>query len=146
MKLITHLTPKTTTQELFDYVTSFLLKQGEQSRGLGGACTYRGLNGLMCAAGCVIPDEFYRPAMEGDDIVAVFADYRHRQGKQRPFWKALAKHEGLLVELQEVHDSPYKPATPDEVLRAWIAGFQNIAKKRKLTFDAPLLAEDDSRP
>jgi hypothetical protein len=146
MKLITHLTPKTTTQELFDYVTSFLLKQGEQSRGLGGECAYRGRDGLMCAVGCVIPDEFYSPSMEGEGIDTVFAEYWHRQGKQRPFWKALAKHEGLLVELQEVHDNPYSHHDPDTVLRSWIEGFQHIAKKRKLTFDAPLLAEDDSGP
>lgn len=96
MNLITHLTPQTTSQELFDYVTSFLLKQGEQSRGPGGACAYRGRDGLMCAVGCVVPDEFYSPSMEGEGIDTVLAEYWHSPGKQRPFWRALAKHSDSL--------------------------------------------------
>lgn len=50
--------------EIFDKVKTHLLTQMEQSTNAEGACMYRGDNGLKCAAGCLIKDEFYKPEFE----------------------------------------------------------------------------------
>lgn len=56
-------------------------------------CAYRGVYGLKCAAGCLIPDEEYSPEMEGSS------------------WKAMPPpfitpkiHSELIYSLQRVHD------------------------------------------
>lgn len=51
-------------------IRDHLTKQKEQSMGSygeenEGGCMYRGLNGLMCAVGCLIKDEEYDWLMEG---------------------------------------------------------------------------------
>jgi hypothetical protein len=134
LNLITHLTPKTTKQELFDYVASFLLKQGKRSF-TGGGCMYRGDNGLMCAAGCVIPDEFYDPVMEGNDINSVVSIRRKTKGPQQRFWKTLEKHLGLLSELQEVHDNLF---SPNDTRQFWLKKLREVAADHKLAFDKSL--------
>ncbi len=55
-----------TKQEIFDKVATHLLTQGERawSNELGG-CAYRGIGGLRCAVGCLIPDESYDLMFEG---------------------------------------------------------------------------------
>ena len=53
-----------TLQELFNKVSLHLLTQGQMSLNADGLCAYRGENGLMCAAGVLIPDEAYTPNME----------------------------------------------------------------------------------
>lgn len=52
-----------TLQEIFDKVAIHLIKQNKRSE-LNGSCAYRGENGLMCAAGILIPDEEYKPKFE----------------------------------------------------------------------------------
>jgi hypothetical protein len=49
---------------LFEKIKTHLLTQNEKSVDEDGICMYRGLNGLMCAAGCLIPDSEYNPADE----------------------------------------------------------------------------------
>lgn len=49
---------------LFEKIKTHLLTQMEKSTDEDGLCMYRGLNGLMCAAGCLIPDHKYSPRME----------------------------------------------------------------------------------
>lgn len=57
---------KTATElEVFTYVKNHLLKQGRKSVIHGTFCQYRGDNGGKCAAGCLIPDAEYDPAIEG---------------------------------------------------------------------------------
>lgn len=60
-----------TLQEIFDIVSTHLLKQDRQARegvdqeGFGqGICRYRSPAGLKCAVGCLITDEQYNPIME----------------------------------------------------------------------------------
>jgi len=53
-----------TNQELFDRVAGHLLRQNEQSLDEEGACCYRGAEGLMCAIGCLIPDDTYSYNLE----------------------------------------------------------------------------------
>lgn len=56
-------------QEIFDHVSSNLLKQGAQSRSASG-CAYRGTDGGRCAIGWLIPDEEYRKSMEDHSFVS----------------------------------------------------------------------------
>lgn len=56
--------------EIFEKVQTHLLAQKCRSAGINPQtenfiCLYRGPEGLMCAAGCLIPDELYDPSMEG---------------------------------------------------------------------------------
>lgn len=84
-----------TEQEVFDKVAEHLLTQHRQSLLSSGKCAYRGENGLMCAAGCLIPDDLYDLSMECLD------------------WEQLVKnkfipehqHYNLIDNLQYVHDS-----------------------------------------
>jgi hypothetical protein len=52
-----------TEQEVFDKVAKHLLTQNAKSKLPSGMCAYRGDHGLMCAAGCLIPDDKYDPAI-----------------------------------------------------------------------------------
>lgn len=112
-----------TEQEVFDYVAKHLLKQGERSV-VGTSCSYRGVGGLMCAVGCLISDEEYKPEM---DVAA----------GQGTSWTSLvgrelansSKHDGLLVELQGAHDGANpKMGVPFEF------GLKRIALNRKLEY------------
>lgn len=54
-----------TRQEIFDIVARHLLTQKEKSTNtIGSFCMYRGIRGLKCAIGALIPDEKYSPAFE----------------------------------------------------------------------------------
>lgn len=61
-----------TTQEVFDFVASHLLRQGARSErapdhdGFVDGCAYRGVDGLTCAIGKCISDAMYRPHFEGE--------------------------------------------------------------------------------
>ncbi len=59
-----------TAHEIFHTVKSHLLRQGIRSVsysdfGVLEGCKYRGSNGTMCAAGCLIAHEHYLLCMEG---------------------------------------------------------------------------------
>lgn len=68
-----------TKQETFDRVAAHLLTQNRQAQAVYGdpkwapyvelACAYRGDGGTMCAVGCLIPDDRYRPELEGGIVV-----------------------------------------------------------------------------
>lgn len=48
-----------------------LRKQGRKAEGPDGKCMYRAPNGDRCAVGCIIPDEQYKPDMEGVGATAL---------------------------------------------------------------------------
>lgn len=50
-------------QKIFNTVVPQLLKQNEKSMA-GGMCRYRGPNGLKCAVGFLIKDQFYHKVLE----------------------------------------------------------------------------------
>lgn len=60
-------------QQTFNTVSAHLLNQNERSladyRSKQG-CAYRGENGLKCAVGALITDEFYLPKLEGSMVSA----------------------------------------------------------------------------
>ncbi|RWB08804.1 MAG: hypothetical protein EOQ39_18675 [Mesorhizobium sp.] len=84
-----------TNQDIFDKVAAHLLTQNAQAREpISGHCAYRGANSMVCAVGCLIPDDKYYPEMEGKgpsdlhEVYGLFPD----------------ESIDLLNELQMVHD------------------------------------------
>lgn len=57
-----------TRQEVFTKVWNHLLVQGKRARDYYKCCVYRSAEGLMCAAGCLILDEFYKEDFEGSSV------------------------------------------------------------------------------
>ena len=83
-----------TQQEVFDQVTTHLLKQNKKSQNTTKkTCMYRGQNGTCCAAGCLISDEEYKQSYESKN------------------WGTLTyrgfvpdTHKDLIEKLQQIHD------------------------------------------
>lgn len=61
-----------TNQIVFDRVCEHLAKQKMPAISANGNCCYRDpRNGLMCAIGCLIPDEIYQPSWDQHQGVEV---------------------------------------------------------------------------
>ncbi len=81
-----------TPQEIFDKVVNHLRAQGAKSMN-GDACRYRSSDGMMCAAGCLIPDSEYSSEIEDLNVDSV------------PFFENLSERVlYLLFKLQGLHD------------------------------------------
>lgn len=93
-------------QEVFDKVCEHLVKQGVKSRRFineDSVCAYRGENGLMCAVGCLIPDELYNVNFEG--FTPFHINRNHCGVFNTIFGETLTKEDfDFLRELQHVHD------------------------------------------
>lgn len=112
--------PNATKQEVFDQVSSHMLKQMKQSVKHSGNCAYRGHDGLKCAAGCLIADDEYMVKFDNGIIGTS--------------WTELVKaglvpvsHKDLIVTLQDIHDC-YEPVCWEERLR-------NLAEGEGLEFN-----------
>lgn len=102
-------------QEIFDKVATHLITQGKQSLcywrqtewsqpDLG--CAYRGDDGTMCAAGCLIPDDEYSRAFEGMPWNCIW--------KEVPsFANASFEDHDLIGSLQGVHDDEWSWNSPE---------------------------------
>lgn len=113
-------------QELFDKVVTHLLTQNEKStKVISGIeiCAYRGNNGLMCAVGCLIPDEIYNEDIEGLRAVNVIEKYMCN-------YPTYLFYSRFLEELQYVHDSMSVDLWKDELI--------SLAKKEGLQFNEPI--------
>jgi hypothetical protein len=100
-------------QDVFNKVSLHLLKQYEKSVAPDGEnphtgkqmtkCMYRGNNGLMCAVGCLIPDELYDPSIEEQTSSSVIAcDAR----LQELFEENVIDDEVFFLDsLQMIHDN-----------------------------------------
>jgi hypothetical protein len=122
-------------QEVFDTVVTHLRNQKVKSMNDEGECLYRGPNGLMCAVGCLIPDDQYDPNMENNPI-DVLLNTDLLQGDLR---KTLTRFKSLLNKLQILHDdeAPWTNKgheTDEERLIRWEKGFKSIASKHKLVY------------
>lgn len=94
-----------TSQEIFDKVAVHLLTQKERSYrkpisldvvGLASGCLYR-FNGLKCAVGCLIPDEFYQESIETKTVTDLL---------DHGFLPEVSyQHVKLLQKLQRLHDN-----------------------------------------
>jgi len=88
-----------TNQEIFDKVAKHLLTQKEKSS-RGSSCLYRGSDGLKCAVGCLIPDEFYVKSIEHEGVKELFSNFSDLMEKS----KLKIESERLLLDLQNIHD------------------------------------------
>ncbi len=92
-KIITLATlPEATAQEVFDQVARHLLTQNAKS--MGRHCMYHSVEGLKCAAGCLISENEYLKGMENDSWQNLV------DRKLAP-----SKHQELISELQQIHDT-----------------------------------------
>jgi hypothetical protein len=88
----------TTDEGVFEFVKQHLLNQGQKSEGKS-SCFYKQKNGLSCAIGCLIENEFYNDNLEfknGDDPIVIDA-----VTKSLPNWVI---NKNMLLDLQVVHD------------------------------------------
>lgn len=116
-------------QEAFTVAAEHLLRQSERSVAEdSGACMYRGKEGLKCAVGILIPDEFYREDMEGlavNDLMVKFPSIRQ-------LFRDV--NLDLLDELQGIHDS--------HMPKYWRRALHKLASRRLLALpEAGGLAE-----
>jgi hypothetical protein len=110
-------------QEAFSRVVDHLRQQGRPSHDSGN-CAYRSKDGLRCAVGVLITDEFYKPELEGycaEDMADVLC-------------VALPGVSiGLLQALQDTHDLPEDTDTPEVIMAIWEARWKDIAEHWNLT-------------
>lgn len=95
-----------TNQELYSTSRNHLLTQMQKSLRSNelsredslypSKCAYRGVGGLKCAIGCLIPDERYDPTLEG------FSVYSERVQKAAEYTE---EQNVLAGALQRVHDT-----------------------------------------
>ena len=117
-----------TKQETFDTVVAHLRQQNEKSVGpvtiptgevKQGMNRYRGLGGLKCAVGCLIPDDEYRQYFEDMDLDNIIHEC-----------KSLKRHDrSLLKRLSTVHD--WFP------VERWEIRLGSVASKYNLKYTAP---------
>jgi len=61
-----------TNQEAFDTMVRHLRKQGKRSQEVNrSTCRYYGPDGLMCAVGCLIPEDQYSRELEGLAVIEI---------------------------------------------------------------------------
>ena len=112
-------------QELLTKAYKFLIEQGEKGVDDQDYCSYRGVNGTMCAIGCLISDE-----------VAEEWGYRTIRGAVAdphinvPDW--VEEHKLLLEDMQISHDS-YNFSVNGDFKEYITACFTRIANKYRLT-------------
>lgn len=116
-------------QKLFDIVKSHLLTQMKKSVGKDGKPAYRGLNGLKCAIGCLIPDSKYNKIMEGG-LLTWYSWHHKDRIVLRAIGQAGASNPtiALLISLQRLHDLSHPVA--------WENGLRLLAKKYQLKYEA----------
>lgn len=104
-----------THQEILDIVVPAMIAQGAPSYDVAaGVCRYRGPEGRKCAAGVLIPDEDYRPEMEG---------------RNSDYLSIPEANSGFLRQLQVNHDD----ATADgHTGREWLRVFLDFTKRDAL--------------
>ena len=120
-----------TAQEVFDKVVEHLARQKIPATNGGDGCMLRTGGGLMCAVGCLIPEEDYRPEMEDHSAVQVvdardniFSIWlKHNYGD----------HINLLDKLQSIHDHAVRS---EYGISEWPIRLATSAFSENLNFDA----------
>lgn len=89
----------TTDHEVFTQAKTHLLTQNERCVNEHNNCSYRNDNGLKCAVGALIADEFYSPDLEGLGMVG---SVQTAIMSSNPGWLF---NFNLLKRLREIHDN-----------------------------------------
>jgi hypothetical protein len=125
-----------TDQEIFDTVVTGLRKQKCKSVGQASdapeviQCKYRSPEGYKCAAGQLIPDDKYNPALEGQTVLQLEQFFVQVVGLESPNQIA------FLSILQSVHDK----CEPCD----WEINFTEVAKIHNLIYTSLLEVGDAS--
>lgn len=94
-------------QEIFDYVANYLANTpGRASNRLGG-CRYLNEEGLMCAAGCLMPAFMSAEEMRELDAAGIIGIEALIKKQPRKFPAWFKKEKKLILELQYAHDDQY---------------------------------------
>ncbi|OZI20087.1 hypothetical protein CAL26_21265 [Bordetella genomosp. 9] len=106
-----------TAQQVFDRVAVHLLKQGKPATLGAGTCVYRGPGGTACAVGVLIPESEYADCLEGGAVGYLIGMCHDRDRPELGHF--LRKHQGVLRDLQQVHDTtePDEPVSPERIRR-----------------------------
>lgn len=89
-----------TLQDVFDRVAVHLVEQGQPATDDIGRCAYRGMGGMSCAVGCLIPDARYHPDIESltadgpPVLMALPSEIRDIHGVVRVLRALQAVHDG----------------------------------------------------
>ena len=121
-----------TKQETFDEVVAHLRRQGCKAENDDG-CAYRGDGGTKCAAGCLIPDEEYRPDLEGCSVLDPSMSKASPPGE---IVDRLGHDLVLVCDLQRAHDSLS--------VGSWEWRFQKIAEIHGLEYHPPESVEPEA--
>lgn len=114
-----------TMQQIFDKVSHHLLTQNAKAMGQF-KCMYRTSNGLMCAVGCLIPDELYDPSLEswiGSDPAIL--DVLKKANVLSEDVTSNSLMADFFLDLQELHDH----SRPED----WQKNLNSLAEGRGLT-------------
>lgn len=124
-------------QVTFDTIVNHLRAQGCRAATFNDSeyvsiCKYRTeVDGrlLKCAAGCLIPDDRYKPEFEGSSL---YVDYQLRSKLTTPGFliKELGHDTDLVFQLQEVHDGVD--------VEFWEGAFKSVALKNGLIYTEPV--------
>ena len=110
-------------QAVFNKVVQHLRKQGSRAMDEDGCC-YRAPNGKMCAIGCLIPDEYYHPDIEG--LLAWSLPITLLQASIPNFEQG--EDGTFLTRLQDIHDN--------NNVSAWESLWQALATEYSLKMPA----------
>jgi hypothetical protein len=96
-----------TLQEVFDTAAMHMLQQGEAAKNTSGNCFYRSPNGCRCPVGWLIPDNLYRPDLEGNIVRSLSIESVLTSAGVLPIRMQgdYERYMDLLVELQQIHDN-----------------------------------------
>lgn len=118
-------------QSLFDDVVTHLLTQMEKSTVSGPTtCSYRGVDGTMCAVGCLISDDVYEKGMEGKMVSGLFEEYPivfHQIMEKYELHGYREEIKNMLERLQYIHD--------DRSVTAWEEELRKCARINDLQFN-----------
>jgi hypothetical protein len=92
---------KSTPLEVFDFIASRLLAQGEKSLAPDGACAYATEDGLQCAAGLLFSPE----AAAVIETTLGFMYNNSEWCRVVDYGFASDAHVGLISDLQKIHDN-----------------------------------------
>lgn len=95
----------TNRSDVFNHVIEHLRRQGKQSILINfegeETCAYRGENGTMCAAGCLIADDEYSPWFESNSIYTLVRFYLFVTPDLK---ERIEPNERMISDLQSLHD------------------------------------------
>lgn len=116
-------------REMIDKVDAAMRAQGRPALSrLLGACSYRAENGDKCAVGHLIPDELYKPEMEGRgaaDLITIYPEL-----KKHIVAEDVHSPAEFLTHLQRCHDG---------------AGVENFRQQWALNVDQLIQDLEDGR-